>query len=259
MFTMTEEWLHAYYGSHGEDQIMQAKDWLHQYGKNVSLVSIDEWANWKHLIEYQVNTNDIVDQCLGRIGTEFETEIEAHAWVNCLRVPAAYSAYQTVLDTIGPVRSIIELGVGGDSAISTACFLNHLSKWPFDPTQPPVMMSVDRNPLGMTAKRYKGIYYWNFFLADSVSFLQECVRERVRVDLVFIDTIHSYGHTLKELDLAYMLSDDLLMDDATFEGNDFDEKPGGVKRALEEWMRDGANWKRTDYADGTVCLLQKVV
>lgn len=275
MFELTREWLSKYYGSHGTDQKAQAINWLRTYGMAVPSDKLEEWADWKHLIEYQVNTNDIVDQCIGKIGSRFKSELEAHAWVNWLRVPAAFGAYQTVLDYLGPIRSIIELGVGGDSAISTSCFLNHLevdreaklnyfsdggisplSKWTYD--DGPVMMSVDRNPLGMTAARYGNVPFWNFFQADSLDFLTKCIQERVRVDMVFIDTIHSYEHTLKELDLAYQLTDYMLMDDATFEGNDFDEKPGGVKRALEEWMRDAANWERTDYADGTVCLLQKL-
>jgi hypothetical protein len=59
MFVMTNDWLMEYYGSE-LNQVEQAKGWLLQYGKNVTVRQIEKWKYYKHLAEYQVNTNDIV-------------------------------------------------------------------------------------------------------------------------------------------------------------------------------------------------------
>ena len=259
MFVMTEDWLWKYYGSHSPEQERQATEWLHQYGKDIPS-DVTEWSRWKHLIEYQVNTNDIVDRCLDMVHRAYFSELQAHFQLNCMRVPAASNAYCQALDILEKdgIRSIVELGVGGDSAISTACFLNYLDMQDLpDPANPPILLSVDRNPLGMTAVRYKDVPFWKFFQVDSLVFLQECIDVTMRVDLVFIDTIHSYDHTLKELNMSMKITDNILMDDATFEGNDFDPRPGGVRRAIEEWLLFNPGWKRTDFADATVSLLQK--
>ena len=75
--------------------------------------------------------------------------------------------------------------------------------------------------------------------------------------MVFIDTIHSYLHTLEEIRLSSKLTVNILLDDANFVGNDFDIEPGGVKRAIKEWLmeRDGLDWNRTDWWDGHTTLL----
>lgn len=258
MFTFTYEWLHRYYGSHSPAQEEQAMQWLAKYGKDLP-DNYDDWAKFKHLIEYQVNTPDIVNQCFDQLGMFFETELATHAYVNRLRVPAAYNAYAKALEKIGPIRSIIELGVGGDSAISTACFLYHLERMIPKFKDPVILMSCDHNPLGMTAERYKNVSHWNFFQTDSIAFLMECRKNHVQADMIFIDTIHSYRHTLQELALASKMTKNILMDDATFEGNDFDEEPGGVKKAINEWMSFNHKWwNRTDFANGTVSLLQRI-
>ena len=110
----------------------------------------------------------------------------------------------------------------------------------------------------MTAFRYRDVEFWKFFQDDSVSFLKNCLEWIKRADLIFIDTIHSYEHTMEELRYSCRLSDNILLDDATFEGNDFDDEPGGVKKAIEDWIYQFPEWKRSDYGNGTVCFITKM-
>lgn len=250
-FTMTEDWVHTYYGSQDSNQVQQAIGWLKRYGTDVPPDKYEEWGHWKHLVEYQVNTPDIVNQVFEKVRSQhvFTSELEAHAFINTLRVPMAASAYKEALEIVNPF-SILELGVGGDSAISTSVFLSFLEKQPHRQ-----MVSVDVNPLGMTWRRYSGVPFWSFVQEDSIFLLNNWT---LPVDMVFIDTIHSYSHTKEELRLAESITDSILLDDATFEGNGFDPEPGGVKRAIEEWVpTNGCKWDKTFYGCGTVCLLEK--
>ena len=232
-FIMTEEWLHQNYGSNSEQQEESAKDWLRKWGTNVSASNIEAWARWKHLVEYQVNTLDIVPRCLDRIGTEFESELKAHRFVNLLRVPNA-EYYEAVLKQVKPTN-ILELGVGGDSAISTAIFLSYIEDVPNG-----TVLSVDRNPLGKTFERYSKFPQWRFMQDDSLNVLRSV--KDIHYDLIFVDTIHSFEHTLAEFEEASKITDNILVDDATFEGNDFDALPGGVKRACEEFDKERDDW-----------------
>ena len=50
MFIMPKEWLLKYYGSK-ENQIQQTKEWLLQYGHNVTVRQIEEWKNYKHSLQ----------------------------------------------------------------------------------------------------------------------------------------------------------------------------------------------------------------
>jgi predicted O-methyltransferase YrrM len=248
-FKITRSWLQEYYGSLPE-QVEQTRSWLNRYGKNVPPDRLDEWSQFKHLAEYQVNTNDIVDRCLGMVSYDFETELEAHRRINLLRVPLA-SSYEEALKIVKP-KLILELGVGGDSAISTAIFLRHVEgiKGQLD--------SVDINPLGMTWKRYNPFSdIWTFTQADSMMILSMCADKGIRYDMVFIDTSHSYAPTVAEMLFASKVTDFMLMDDASFEGNEGDWEQGGVKRAVKEWCEIYHNWKRTDLWGDSVTLLTK--
>ena len=233
MFVMTTEWLQRFYGSKGPGQVQQAREWLLRHGKEVPDGVLDEWSKWKHLIEYQPNTPDIVPQALDRIGDEFETELQAHRFINLMRVPLA-KAYEEGLEIVRP-KSILELGVGGDSAISTSVFLAYLEK------VGGYMISVDYHPLETVWQRYKDVPFWKFFMQDSVKFLRD--NQKQTFDLIFIDTIHSYEQTKIELELASNMTKAMLVDDIHHPGNDFDKLPGGSQQAWNAWCGNKTDWK----------------
>lgn len=248
MFTLTEDWLHRYYGSIYEGQVELTKRWLEQYGTNVTPEQVEEWKKWKHLSEYQPNCPDIVPICLSWINHEFYSELQAHKAINLLRVPLA-KAYIFALDEVNP-KTILELGVGGDSAISTSVFLSWVEE------NQGMLYSVDHNPLGLTAKRYEKYknVLWKFDQMDSTDYLIGC---KGPFDMIFIDTSHSYRPTMLELSLASKLTNNILMDDALFEGNSDDLEKGGVKRAIEDWTGANDDWTKTEYWHGNVVLLRK--
>lgn len=261
MFTMTRDWLHRYYGSQTPDQVEDAKKYLRTH-HTIPEEQIEEWANWKHLIEYLNNTPDIVDRC-ATVMVEFSSELDAHRYVNLLRVPYARS-YEVALKTVKPKR-ILELGVGGDSAISTSVFLRYCEENlnreaaigeriggpPYMGSElirrqqtRPFLTSVDHNYLGMTWWRYRWYPFWEFIQSDSMEFMESVgvAARGNRYDMVFIDTSHSYKGTLAEIEKASKMTDCILMDDIFFEGNPDDEEPGGVKRAWEEWTKNNLKW-----------------
>ena len=253
MFTMTEEWLKKNYGSKDEHQERDAKNWLLKYGTDVPEDRFDEWCKWKHLVEYQVNTLDIVEVALAHIGERFDTELEAHKFINRMRVPGQSEAYLKALKKVNPTV-ILELGVGGDSAISTSIFLAHIEN-----KKGRKMLSVDHNPLGCTWVRYGELDFWEFVQDDSVKRMDALIAKGEKYDLVFIDTSHDYRSTLNELDRACQLTDAILMDDITFEGNSFDAESGGVKKALADWLINAPKWEKEEYHGLNVALVCKEV
>jgi hypothetical protein len=240
MFELTTEWLFKYYGSsrHGED--FHTARWLRNHGKDVQPGQPEEWKQWKHLVEYQPNCVGIVPKVLARIGTPFESELDAHAWINYQRVPMHADGYVQACGKYKP-KTILELGVGGDSAISTAQFLRHI-----ETMGEGKMLSVDLNPLGITWIRYKDYPFWTFRQADSLVVLNEMIKSNTRWDVIFLDTLPYYQHTLKELDLACQITDHILLDDITMEALEHD-KEGGKKRAVLEWVPKHPEWERVDY------------
>jgi predicted O-methyltransferase YrrM len=151
-----------------------------------------------------------------------------------MRVPLAIH-YEDALKEVKPT-TVLELGVGGDSAISTSVFLAWLEGVPGGH-----LTSIERNPLGATWVRYSQVSHWKFIMTDSVKFLTD--QQMVRYDLIFIDTLHSYTHTMKELELSSNITSAILCDDIQFEGNPDDPEPGGVKRAWEEWTDANPMWE----------------
>jgi len=253
-FKLTIDWLHRLYGSHTQQEEVDTRKWLLQYGKDVTPDVLEPWSKWRHLCEYQVNTPDIVAQALAMVGREFDSELEVHRLLNLMRVPGAAIAYEKAIKDMGsiPKSKILELGVGGDSAISTSVFLYHLSQ-----QENPTLFSIDRNPLSMTWERYKDVPFWVFRQADSLEVLNELVAQGERFDIIFIDTIHSYTHTKNEMDLACQLTDYMLLDDADFPGNSFDPEPGGVKRAKEVFLTENKGWKFKPYNGESVGMVSK--
>lgn len=246
---MTNNWLMEHYGSK-PNQVEQTRGWLLKYGKDVPPSELDKWSQYKHLSEYQVNTPDIVPRALASIGTLFESQLQAHRFINLMRVPIA-EGYERALEIVKP-KTILELGVGGDSAISTAVFLAYLERW----KEWKFMLSVDRNPLGATLHRYMMVSFWDFIQRDSVDVLKREVKDGKDYDLVFIDTIHSFEHTTEELRYAVLLTDHILLDDALFEGNEFDAEKGGVKKAIRIFLNE-YKWKKVDVGIDAICLLKK--
>ncbi len=255
-FKMTIEWLKEYYGSL-PIQEEQAKNWLETYNKEKTTPEQrEEWKIWKHLIEYSVNTQDIVQQCLDKIetGYEFRSELQAHRFVNLMRVPLAVS-YEQALEIVKP-KTILELGVGGDSGISTSIFLAYIEENGL------YLESVDLNLLGVTGKRYEKYLdkIWRFKYDDSVSFLSHKVALLIqRYDMIFIDTSHTYLDTMNELNVACKLTNNMLMDDATFEGNSFDRVQGGVKKAIADWLFLHSDWEKTEFWQGCTVLLRRKI
>ena len=249
MFELTIEWLFQYYGSSRPGQEFHAAKWLHNHGKNIQPGQPESWKQWKHLIEYQPNCEDIVPKVLARVGTPFASELDAHAWVNYQRVPMHADGYLQALAKFEPL-TILELGVGGDSAISTAQFLRHIEKMGEG-----MMLSIDLNPLGITWIRYKEYPFWHFRQADSLVVLDEQIRDNKRWDMVFLDTLPYYQWTLKELDRACLITDHILLDDITMEAIHHDNE-GGKKRAVIEWAERHPEWSRIDYdAPGTDAIV----
>jgi len=240
MFTLTRDWLFKYYGSTGAGQLFWTARWLQNHGVNVEPGQPEAWKEWKHLVEYQPNCHDIVPQCLAMIGSAFESELEAHAKINYLRVPNHADAYNEACEEYKP-RTILELGVGGDSAISTAQFLRHIEKMGGGR-----VLSIDLNPLDTTWVRYKNCEFWTFRQADSLVVLEEQVTAGARWDMVFLDTLPYYQHTLKEMGLACQITNHILLDDITMEALEHD-KEGGKNKAVMEWVPDHEDWERIDY------------
>jgi predicted O-methyltransferase YrrM len=253
MFTLTRDWLFKYYGSTKPGQEEDTRSWFVRYAKDFPRELLNEWSQWKHFSEYQPNCTDNVNIALSKIGTEFETELQCHRFMNLLRVPLA-QAYLDALQACNPT-SILELGVGGDSGISTAMFLSHVEK-----KQNGFLESVDRNNLGMTETRYeqyKGSL-WSFSQSDSEYYLKKRTQESKLFDMIFIDTSHIYPDTYRELELASKITDWMLMDDAKFAGNEGDAQPGGVKRSIEEWGEANKGWNKTELWHGNVVLFNKI-
>lgn len=252
MFIMTPEWLGKYYGSK-PDQVEQTKGWLLQYNPHATVKQIEQWKYFKHLSEYSVNTLDIVSQCLDKIRGQFqfESELQAHRFVNMLRVPISKS-YEDALSVVKP-KTILELGVGGDSGISTSVYLAYIEK------NGNYLQSIELNPLGMTGERFASCLgnIWRFKYDDSVTWLNQKVAEDYRYDMIFIDTSHTYEHTMLEMKAACQITKNMLMDDALFPGNTTDKVQGGVVRAIAEWVENNKEWEKIDFWGGNTVLLRK--
>ncbi len=251
MFEVTREWLFINYGSSGVGQKEQTKKWLIQYGINVPPELLDQWSDWKHLSEYQVNTHAIVPLCLWMIGKKYSSELAAHKLINNLRY-APGIGYSEAVRYVGPA-TILELGTGGDSAISTAMFLHGIEE-----KEGRQMISIDRNPLGSTFVRYGKFDFWNFVQSDSVEYLRKCIMENKRFDMVFIDSIHTYLHTAKEMELSSQITNCILLDDINDPKDTENPKDkGGVVRAVKEWRENERGWNYIEVSAWVGMFLKK--
>jgi len=48
-------------------------------------------------------------------------------------------------------------------------------------------------------------YHWRFHKSDAIKYLEECVKEGRKFDLIYVDDWHSYNHVKKELELIDQL------------------------------------------------------
>lgn len=249
-FVMTEEWLRLYYGSRGP-QVAETTRWLQENGvlerhagkRTFPEAKIPLYAQYKHLSEYQPNCYDIVERCLARVGYEFESELWAHRWVNIQRFNVHADSYVLALEEVQP-KTILELGVGGDSAISTAVFLAHIEKVGGH------MISVDCNPLGMTWERYGKYPFWTFIQRKSEDVIREFSGQGKRFDMVFIDTMPTYSQTKIEMEVCHRMSDNLLLDDASRLGEEHDNE-GGKILAKEQFIEANPDWELVEYGPFT--------
>jgi hypothetical protein len=173
------------------------------------------------------------------VGDEFESELWAHRWVNIERFSGHADSYVEILDLVQP-KTILELGVGGDSAISTAVFLAHIEK------VGGAMLSVDYHRLDMTWVRYGKYPFWTFVQATSEKILQECMNQSKRFDMIFVDTMPTYKQTKIEMEIGHRLSDNLLLDDASRIGEEHDNE-GGKVLAKEEFLEQHKDWEMLEY------------
>ncbi len=232
----------------------------------------DQWLrtyygeDLEELTIYDQNTPGLVEKAREVAEAGGPTEIALHAAICLMRIPQAHCILPA-LEQVMP-HEIVELGVGGNMGASTAVFLQYCE------AHGAMLWSCDRNPSAMTGTRFAswegGI--WHFYQMDSVEFLQSGLIPP-KPGLIFIDTIHSYDHTGLELLVAETMTDAILLDDAEYPGfrDGIDGKledlspmdkedhgssePGGVKRALAEFLDTHDNWNREDVGHPNVALI----
>jgi hypothetical protein len=221
--------------------------WLRKfYGENLEEITV-----------YERNTENVLEKAMEAAKREYEHELALHQQIGFLRVPVELN-YCPALCMVWP-RTILELGVGGNMAVSTAIFLH----WAWRVGGH--LVSCDRTPQPIARARF-GEHIpdlWELQEMDSVQYLES---QPQPVDMIFIDTIHTYDHTIKELDLCAGRTDAMLLDDATYTGweigvhgekedlspldaeNILNTEPGGVKAAMADWLAADANsdWERVD-------------
>jgi predicted O-methyltransferase YrrM len=113
----------------------------------------------------------------------------------------------------------------------------------------------------MTGKRYEKYLgsLWEFKYDDSVTFLSEKKAKEKRFDMIFIDTSHTYEHTMNEMNIASQITNFMLMDDALFTGNATDRVQGGVKKAISDWFDLNKGWKLQEFWQGNTVLISKEI
>ncbi len=241
-------WMLTNYGHNGEDEKTR-------YGE------------FAQLGIYEPNTPGIVDIAHRAANAPQRSELALHQYLSFIRHPQGL-AHTVALNIVWP-KTIVELGIGGDMGISTSVFLHWCEQVGGK------LYSCDRNPPAWTGRRYEGYVksgLWLHEQCDSVDFLMNGPIP-YNVDMVFIDTIHTFKHTMLELTTASQITDAMLMDDAKYvgyvdgvDGNIEDispidradieaSEPGGVKRAIEAWLEERPEWEKVNLGAPNVALL----
>ena len=202
---------------------------------------------WPDTVDYDQNSPGIIDRVHDLSLRGFRSEIEQAFWINVLRVPICVS-YLAACAKVRP-RTILELGTGGDSAHSTGMFIYWLHENKYDPW----LVSVDRHPLSHVWPRYRNYPFWNFIQGDSIAVMKKLMGNHEisylpsEYDFVFIDSSHTYPHTLKEIQQASYMTNAILLDDSTVPE---------IKQSLDEFLKENTEWLRIDLAHG-VSLIER--
>lgn len=204
---------------------------------------------WPDTEDYDQNSPGILNRVLDLDKRVYHSDIEKAFWVNVLRVPICAS-YLAACAKVRPER-ILELGTGGDSAHSTGMFLY----WLEGVETSKQLVSVDRHPLSHAWLRYREYGHWSFIQGDSITVMKELMEvENPRLrplpnsyDMIFIDSSHTYPHTLKEIEQASFMTSAILLDDTTVPE---------VLKGLEEFLLNHREWLRVDLAHG-VSLIER--
>ena len=205
---------------------------------------------WPDTIDYEQNSPDILNRLNDLDRRCYKSDMEKAFWLNVLRVPICAS-YLAACAKVFP-RNILELGTGGDSAHSTGIFLYWLSRVNYFDSFLINLVSVDRHPLSHVWLRYRHYDFWHFVQGDSLTVMKALQKDEIKglpttFDMIFIDSSHTYPHTLKELEQASGMTSAILCDDSSM-----DE----VKQSIDEFLTNNPEWLRVDL-HSTVCLLER--
>jgi len=243
-----EEWMLHHYGHNGEDERTR-------YGE------------YAQLGIYAPNTPDIVERGLRAANATQRSELALHQYMSFMRHPQGLF-YTVALNIVWP-KTIVELGIGGDMGISTSIFLHWCEQVGGK------LYSCDRNPPAWTGVRYAPYVESGLWVHEQCCSLEFLAGNTIPkpADMVFIDTIHTFDHTMKELAAAAEITNVMLMDDAEYvgymdgiDGNILEVSPidradiqaselGGVKRAIAIWLREHPEWEKVNTGMGNVALL----
>lgn len=207
-------------------------------------LNMDLWPDTK---DYDQNSPGIIERVKDLDKRIYKSDIEKAFWINVTRVPICAS-YLAAIAKVKPAI-ILELGTGGDSAHSTGMFLYWLSQYSQDIVK---LVSVDRHPLSHVWPRYREFAFWHFIQGDSITVMKKLINKEISAlpswyNLIFIDSSHTYPHTLKEIEQASFMTHAILLDDTTVED---------VKKSLDEFLSMNKEWLRIDLAHG-ITLIEK--
>lgn len=230
------------------DMISETKILSNQINYSDPLKLSDLWPDTK---DYDQNNPGIMERAQDLDRRAYKSDIEKAFWLNVLRVPICAS-YLAACAKIRPF-TILELGTGGDSAHSTGIFLYWLDNPDNRDNELNMrLVSVDRHPLSHVWLRYRQYDFWHFIQGDSITVMKALNRGDIKelpaiYDLIFIDSSHTYPHTLRELEQATCMTNSILLDDTTVKD---------VKKSLDEFLIENKDWLKIDLAHG-VTLIEK--
>jgi cephalosporin hydroxylase len=146
--------------------------------------------------------------------------------------------------------NVVELGVR--SGVSTAAFLAGFEDRPYSPLGRvrSHLWSIDINPPPRIPAFYRS-RMWTFVQGDDLV-VRDCVPEDI--DLLFIDTLHHYEHTLAELRLYGPTARFILLHDTDLEhphGAPRGDPPFPVRTAIETWVAEQPVFHGIQYREGS--------